>query len=455
MLDLALTGFALAFLAVGFRSPFIWVLAYLYFDIVSPQKMSYSLLTSMSISLVAFVAAFGGWLLLDGKTGSRFTFRQWLIVILLIYCGMTTLIADYPEAAAQKWSWVWKSLVFAAFLPLTLRTRLRLEAAALIMVLSAATIIISGGIKTVLGSGGYGSLSFMVNDNTGLYEGSTISMVAIAIIPLILWLARFGTVFPPQWKVWLFAAALIFACLLIPIGTQTRTGLLCIGALGLLILRTVKRPIIYVAFIAIAGMIAIPFLPESYTARMNTIENHKADQSASTRVAVWQWTWNYALEHPLGGGFDSFLGNKINYSTTAVEASGNTSSVQSTQIVEQGRAFHSAYFEVLGEQGWPGLTIWLTLQALGLIQLEWMRIRLKRSTDPLDHSDRFLATALQQGHIVYLTGALFVGVAYQPFIYMLIALQIALTEQVRRRRLPESGARDAAPRQPHMARTSA
>ncbi|MBW8755623.1 MAG: hypothetical protein JF595_16040 [Sphingomonadales bacterium] len=48
--------------------------------------------------------------------------------------------------------------------------------------------------------------------------------------------------------------------------------------------------------------------------------------------------------------------------------------------------------------------------------------------------------ALQQGHVVYLFGALFVGIAYQPFVYMLIALQIALVEQVRRRRLAAAGA---------------
>ena len=35
----------------------------------------------------------------------------------------------------------------------------------------------------------------------------------------------------------LYGAALIFACLLIPIGTEARTGLVCIGLLGLLTLR--------------------------------------------------------------------------------------------------------------------------------------------------------------------------------------------------------------------------
>ena len=85
----------------------------------------------------------------------------------------------------------------------------------------------------------------MVDNNTGLYEGSTISTVAIAIIPLILWLGRYGTIFPPDWRVRLFCCALVFACLLIPVGTAARTGLICIGLLAVLMLRDAKRRVLY------------------------------------------------------------------------------------------------------------------------------------------------------------------------------------------------------------------
>jgi hypothetical protein len=45
-----------------------------------------------------------------------------------------------------------------------------------------------------------------------------------------------------------------------------------------------------------------------------------------------------------------------------------------------------------------------------------------------------LATALQNAHIVYLVGCLFVGIAFQPFVYMLVALQISLDTYLARRR---------------------
>jgi probable O-glycosylation ligase (exosortase A-associated) len=448
MVSLFLFAFVAGWLALGMRRPFLWVLAYCYVDIVAPQKISYFLLSSLPVSLIMFVLAFAGWALADDKRDSRFTLRQGLLLMLLLYCGYTTLVADFPEAAAEKFGWVWKALFFAIFLPLTLRTRLRIESTALVMVLSVAAIIITGGIKTAGGGGGYGMLQLLVNDNTGLNEGSIISAVAIAVIPLIVWLAKHGTVFPIDWRVKLFAAALVFACLLIPIGTQARTGLLCIGVMIVLSLRTVKRRFLYIGLLGAAGLMVVPFLPQSYTARMSTIENHEADQSASTRLAIWAWTLGYVQDHPMGGGFAAYLGNQIRLETKKVDASGNSTEVDTTVIEDKSRAYHSSYFEMLGEQGWPGLFLWLWLHLSGIWQMERLWRRWKGRTGANERWQEPLAAALQQAQIIYLVGAAFVGIAYQPFILMLIGLQCGLWSYLRRVDAPRP--RLARPRATHL-----
>jgi len=432
MFELALAGFLGALLALGLRRPFVWVLAYIYVDIVAPQKISWLLLKAVPVSLIVFIAAFGGWMVLDRKDGTRFSLRQGLMVALLIYCFMTTMTADFPDSAWDKWDWVWKALVFAIFLPLTLRTRLRIEATALVMVLSAGALIISAGIKTVISGGGYGTLKSFVSDNTGLYEGSTLSMAAIAMIPLIVWVARHGTVYRPDWRVKLFALALGFSCVLVPIGTQTRTGLLCMGLLAVLSLRSVKRRFLYLTIMGGLAFVAIPFLPQSYTKRMSTIENHEADESASTRIAVWKWTLDYVAHNPFGGGFDAYRGNTVSYEKKAAATSGSSTAIETKEVNDAGRAYHSAYFEMLGEQGYPGLGLWLWLQLSGLWQMEMVRRRYRKRTGPDEQWQAPLANALQQGQVIYMVGAVFVGIAFQPFIYMLIALQIALVQQVRR-----------------------
>ncbi len=432
MLDLAITGFTLAFLALGLRRPFVWVLAYLYIDILTPQKISWSLLAALPISLIAFVLAFGGWLALDDKKDMRFTLRQVLIVALLAYCGITTTIAEFPVEAAEKWSWVWKALLFAIFLPLTLRTRLRFEAVVTVMVLTVGAILITGGMKTAAGGGGYGQLQTFVPDNAGIYEGSTLSTIAIAIIPLIWWAARFTTVFPRGKLVTLFAVALTFAAVLIPIGTQTRTGLLCIALLGVLSLRSVKRRFLYLGLAGVLVVAAIPFLPESYTKRMSTIENHQSDQSASTRVAVWMWTLEYVKDHPFGGGFDAYRGNRLLVPTVKAQGTDNNVTLTTEYHVEEGRAYHSAYFEMLGEQGYPGFLLWAWIQLLGIWQMERLRRRWKDRKAEHEAWVAPLANALQLSQIVYFLGALFIGIAFQPVMFMIIGLQCGLWSYCRR-----------------------
>lgn len=437
MLNLALTAFVLLFFALGLRRPFVWVLAYLYIDILSPQKISWGFLSSLPVSLIAFVLAFAGWALLDDKRDSRFTLRQGLILFLLVYCGATTLAADFPAEAQEKWAWVWKALIFAVFLPLTLRTRLRIEAAALVMILTLGALVIDGGLKTLAGGGGYGTLRLFVDDNSGIAEGSTLSTVAIAIIPLIWWLVHHGTIFARNRVTILFAVGLTFACLLIPVGTQTRTGLLCIALLGVLTLRSVKRRALFAMGAAMAALVALPFLPSSYTARMSTIEDHRSDQSASTRVEVWKWTLQYVQEHPFGGGFDAYRGNSIRVETRRqVSAGANNVTVEVGETFDKARAYHSAYFEMLGEQGWPGLLVWLWLQALGLWHMERLRARWKSRSGPGQDWQAPLANALQQAQIVYLFGALFIGIAFQPFMFMLIGLQCGLWSYLARTEVP-------------------
>lgn len=433
MLDLALFAVVMGMFALGLKRPFIWVLAYLYIDILAPQKIGWSLTPMFPISLIAFLLAFAGWAITDTKADTRVTLRQGIMLALLGWCFMTLQWADFPLNAAEKWAWVWKALIFAIFLPVTLTTRLRIEVAALVMVLTAGAIIIAAGIKTALGGGGYGNLYLFVNDNSNIYESSTLATVAIAIIPIILWLAKHGTIYPADWRVKTFAALLIFACLLIPVGTEARTGLLCIGVLGLLMLRDVRKRMLYLAGAAALGVMALPLLPASYFERMATLGAVDSDQSASTRMQVWFWTIDYVKEHPLGGGFDAYRSNSFTYDLPVATKAGTTTSIEIQRVTDARRAYHSSYFEMLGEQGWIGLALWLALHILGLFQMERIRRRWAGRESPGEQWQAPLASALQFAQIVYLVGAAFQGIAYQPFVLMLIGLQIALSTYCRRR----------------------
>jgi hypothetical protein len=167
-----------------------------------------------------------------------------------------------------------------------------------------------------------------------------------------------------------------------PVGTQARTGLICAVVLAVMMLRSTRRRMLYISILCAGALVAVPLLPSSFTERMGTIKNHQADQSASTRVAVWKWTIEFAKTHPFGGGFDAFRQDSVSYDTVKADYAGdNNAAIQTEHIEEKGRAYHSAYFEMLGEQGYPGLALWLLLHLMGVFQMEVIRRRY-RSNPP-------------------------------------------------------------------------
>jgi O-antigen ligase len=167
---------------------------------------------------------------------------------------------------------------------------------------------------------------------------------------------------------------------------------------------------------------------------MGTIQTYQGDSSASTRVAVWKWTMEYVQTHPMGGGFEAYRQNKIRYEKVNIEHEGaGQASVERSLEVDSARAYHSAYFEMLGEQGYPGLIIWLLINVIGVFRMEVLRRRYKKPEAGQEWIAP-LASALQNAHIVYLLGATFIAIAFQPFVYMLIGAQIGLDTYLARKR---------------------
>jgi O-antigen ligase len=129
-------------------------------------------------------------------------------------------------------------------------------------------------------------------------------------------------------------------------------------------------------------------------------------------------------ENPFGGGFEAYRQNKLRVRVVDRGSDAGPVEIIDAQLLEdQGRAYHSSYFEMLGEQGFPGLILFLLIHGIGLIRMEVIRRRYRRETGATAWVAP-LATALQSAQIIYLVGSLFVGIAFQPFIYMLLGIQI-------------------------------
>src|SRR3546814_19618158 len=104
MRDIAFVAFLFAFIGLGFRKPFLFVLCFCYIDIVPPQRLRYFLINSIPISLIVLGLAIARWLAAADKNDIRCSGRPLLLVAVPLHCCMTTINADFPEyGRASGW----------------------------------------------------------------------------------------------------------------------------------------------------------------------------------------------------------------------------------------------------------------------------------------------------------------------------------------------------------------
>ena len=148
------------------------------------------------------------------------------------------------------------------------------------------------------------------------------------------------------------------------IGTYERSALIGIFVLGIYMWTRTKQKLGFGIVVLIAGCLMIYATSGAWNERVATIGNFEQENSAFTRILVWRWTLEFTATHPFGGAFQTYLINHIEFPATDGQPA----------TIQFGRAFHSIYFEMLGEQGYPGLAIFLLITgSLSIGSAGWRR----------------------------------------------------------------------------------
>ncbi len=419
MRSVFLTAVFLYLILLGFSYPFVAGLAYIWIDIVKPQYLAYSLINGLPVSMIASIVAILAYLIKGDKASLKFTAVMYLLCIFAAWVTFTTINADPRIFSWEKWNWAFKVIVFTIFIPLIFRTRIQLEALILTILFSVTTVSFSAAVKTALGSGGYGVLAIMGGGNSGLSESSTLAAVCVMQLPLMHYVYNHSVIFAGNrlFKILILLTAV--SSILAVVGTSARTGLIA-GALLLLsyLLRSKRKFIWCIALVAALGVVQSLNLEDTaWGSRMSTINSPNQDSSASGRIKVWEWTLGFAAENPLGGGFDAYKLNRI--------ASVNERGITYYEPgVFRGKAFHNIYFEVLGEQGIVGFTIYIAILMLTILRLRRIRLMARHQTELAWSGD--LALRLRDALAVLMVSGMFIGIAYQPYIFYLVAITVSL-----------------------------
>jgi O-antigen ligase len=199
---------------------------------------------------------------------------------------------------------------------------------------------------------------------------------------------------------------LVFAIL----ATQSRGGLLGLAAVVIVYVRRRIRSKLMIA--ALAGLGAAALFAVAGVGERDIVASggDDLDESAMGRVWAWQAAFNMALANPLTGvGLDNFR-NAFFYFTP--------------HWTKHDTAAHSVWFEVLGETGFLGLTIYLTMIGVTARNL----LRACRRLEEADAAPfaRAMAVSLVAGLAGFAVAGSFLSQAFAWPIYIILALSVAV-----------------------------
>lgn len=326
-----------------------------------------------------------------------------IIAAILMYALWTivTYTLGFDQAVGeQKITQFMKMIVFALVSVVVMQSPNRLKAFMYVMIASLLFISVKGGLFTILTGGGH-----KVQGGGGMMaDNNQLSMAMAMLFPLSIFLAKHP---PYKFMKW----GLAFAAFLVPvtaIGTQSRGGLVAIAGVLFMLLMKSKRKFTLIAVMVPIIIGAVAFMPDSWKSRMQTTENATEDDSFKGRVSMWKFASNVASDHPVeGGGFDVFYVPRLG-----------------PEYMPAGfamRAPHSIYFEVLGEHGYVGLFLFLTMLFTGYYSAGTNAKIFRQYQETEWIGD--LSSAIQLSIVGYALGGLTVNIAaFDVFYHLLIIL---------------------------------
>ena len=157
-------------------------------------------------------------------------------------------------------------------------------------------------------------------------------------------------------------------------------------------------------------------MPDSWKDRMQTIQAYEEDHSASTRIIQWKYAVQLAAESPiLGNGFYARFYQPYYQKYVAG--------------IDINRSVHSIYFQVLEEQGYVGLFIYLLLMITAIVSAN---MAAKRSAGRKDL--KWASTILfyaQFSLVGYAFNGLTINVAYIDLYYYILAFIVLLISHIK------------------------
>ncbi len=343
MRDIALSIVLFACVPVALARPFVGAVVFAWLSLMNPHRLTWGFAYDIPWAQMVAIATLIGLVFATERQVFDSVRRMRLLIAYLAWTAITTMFALSETAALPKLIEFAKIQLMCLVTLALLSNWRRVEVLTIVATLSVAFFGIKGGVFTVLTGGAFrvwGPPGSVIADNNQLAAALVMTM------PLLFWL-RQRTRNP--WYRWAFLGCIALSGISI-LGSHSRGAFVAVVAMGLfLVLRSTAKFEALIAVFVGAGL-AIVLMPAEYWARIASIGAYEQDASTMGRFEMWKTALNVANARITGGGFDMYVGSAVG-----------------EYAAGQMRSSHSIYFQALGEHGWPGLVLFLSLRPVGVV----------------------------------------------------------------------------------------
>ncbi len=419
MRDILISAFIGALLLMTLKNPVVGAYLWTWLSLMNPHKLTYGFAFSMPFAQAAAVLTLLAMVLSRKRQPLPLPNMVIVQLMLLAWMSATCLFAMAPpDAVLDRWVFLLKIHVMLLVTWMLVVDAKQLRTLIWIVTMSVCFFGIKGGVWTLMTGGGgrvWGPPGGMLQDNNYLAVG------LVMLLPMMYYLRQTE---PNRWVRRFLLASMVFVTFSV-LGSQSRGALLALLSMAFFLGIKGKYPVRTSLLLVLFVVLAIGFMPDTWTSRMDTVRSYEADNSAMSRIWTWTTLWNAALDHPfVGVGF--VADNRAVFDKYAP--------LDGPYAVFKGQIFvaHSIYFQMLGEHGFVGFGLFMLLGVL-----TWTSAgRLARQTrdDPeFGPWMPLLMRMVQVSLIGYAVGGAFLSLAYLDLPYYIMGFVVTAGAIVRRR----------------------
>ena len=394
---------------VSFLRPWIGMVAWFWVAYFVPHSFTWGFARDLPIAMLVGGATLAGFLFTKDRASLPRSTNVALLFLFAVHVTISTFLAHDPETAWGKWDWVIKSLLMTFVTMSLFQDRRRLHWLLVVVAASFGLHGLKGGLYVLRTGGGnrvFGPERSFFGDN------NTFGLALCMALPMLLYLSR------QEERVWLKRAyRIMFAFSIIAIlFTYSRGAFVgLVVVLGILIWRSPWRMRFAVAMV-IAAFAATALMPAGLKERIGSIADQDSsetrDGSVAGRFDAWQTATRIASANPVFGEGFRALWNRQIWETFY------------GRDYYAARDAHSIYFELLAEQGFVGLALYLAVLTSTLVSLRSIRRRWRGHPEHGYLSD--YAEMIQLSLYPFLISGAFLGVAYFDLYFLLVAISASL-----------------------------